>query len=128
MRVRKFDDEEWIEVAVENFGQKVMNEISVLGKQYPVVPADRDLQGLLDETGCAHVYGQIIRIAPLFEEDAIECVACTNCKFFKLSTFSAESGWAGYCCEDGSKESVHAAHHCDSHEHADNWKTRHGPT
>ncbi|MDA7925649.1 hypothetical protein N9061_01915 [bacterium] len=128
MRVRKFYDEEWIEVAVENFGQKVANEISVLRKQYPVVPTDRGLQDHLDETGCAHVYGQIVRIAPLFEEDAIECVACTNCKFLRLSNFSAESGSAGYCCEDGSKAPVHAAHHCDSHEHADNWKTRHGPT
>lgn len=128
MRVRKFGEEEWIEVVVENFGQNVMNEITVFGKQYPIMPRDQDLYCPPVDTGCAHVYGQIIRLEPLFEEDSIECVACTNCKFFRLSTFSAESGWAGYCCEDGFKEQVHAAHHCDSHEHADNWKTRHGRT
>ena len=133
MRVRKIGDEEWIEISEEKFGHWEGKELGIFEKRYPIAPKNKDVFSI-DETseGCAHVYGQIIKISSLFEVDEIESIACASCKLFSLSGRSAESGWAGYCYVDGvgrfSDNLVNAAHHCDRHELAEDWKTRHGRT
>ena len=133
MRVRKFEEEEWIEVAEENFGHREETELSIYGEQYRIAPRNVSLYDIDESSeGCAHVYGQIIKISTLLENDSIECVACANCKLFGLTSFSAESGVYGYCRVDShertGREMVNAAHDCSRHELAEDWKTRHGRT
>ncbi len=124
MRVRKSGEEDWVHVSEETFGSSVKEELTVYGKQFPIEPCDQDFFNWDNDKGCIHVYGQIIRISPLLEEASIEAVACSNCKFFRMSTFAAESRRLGYCTVDGFKDLKHAAHDCDCHEPSDNWKTR----
>jgi len=126
--VRKNVEEGLLEVAEEEFGNSEENTIRIYGKEYPVAPCNEDLDSISESSkGCAHVYGQLVKLSRLLENDLLEVVACANCKSFRLSNFSAQSGRLGYCrAEDPC--SVNAAHHCHQYEFADNWKTRHGLT
>ena len=128
MRVRKKVEDVGLDVAEEEFGHSEEKKLRIFGNEYPVAPRNEDLYSISETSkGCAHVYGQLLKLSRLLEEDSLEIIACANCKFFRLSNLSAQSGRFGYCRVDD-PYSVNAAHHCPQHEFADNWETRHSRT
>ncbi|MCP4096634.1 MAG: hypothetical protein GY748_10370, partial [Planctomycetaceae bacterium] len=56
MRVRKSEDEEWLEVAEENFGHREETELSIYGERYRIAPRNVSLYDIDESSeGCAHV-------------------------------------------------------------------------